>query len=184
VNIPASITAGDSSTWRDGSSKDLLGNAITSADWTLAYAIRGAVNLTLTGTPYGEGWETTITVAQSTTLTAGTYYWQAYATKGSNRVTLGSGQLQVAANLSAQSAGYDGRSQAQKDLEAVQAAMRAIITGGAVQKYVIGNRELQKLPMSDLLTLESKLKADVARERRAELIANGLGNPHNLFVRF
>jgi hypothetical protein len=31
---------------------------------------------------------------------------------------------------------------------------------------------------------ESKLKSDVKREQMAELIANGLGNPHNLFVRF
>lgn len=184
MKIPASITAGDSTTWRDDSGKDLLGNAITSATWTLTYAIRGAVNLTLTGTAYGQGWETTITAAQSATLTAGTYFWQAYATSGSNRVTLGSGQLAVTANLSTQSAGFDGRSQAQKDLDAVDAAIRAIISGGAVQKYSIGNRELTKLPMTDLLVLQSRLRAQVARERSAEMIANGLGNPRSLFVRF
>jgi hypothetical protein len=38
--------------------------------------------------------------------------------------------------------------------------------------------------MADLLQLESKLKAEVKREQMADLIANGLGNPHNLFVRF
>jgi hypothetical protein len=31
---------------------------------------------------------------------------------------------------------------------------------------------------------ESQLKAEVVRERKANMIANGLGNPHNLFVRF
>jgi predicted GIY-YIG superfamily endonuclease len=31
---------------------------------------------------------------------------------------------------------------------------------------------------------ESRLKAEVKREQKAALIANGLGNPHNLFVRF
>jgi hypothetical protein len=35
-----------------------------------------------------------------------------------------------------------------------------------------------------LLALETKLKADVNREQKAQLIANGLGNPFNLFVRF
>jgi hypothetical protein len=34
------------------------------------------------------------------------------------------------------------------------------------------------------MQLESKLKAEVKREQMAELMANGLGNPHNLFVRF
>ena len=31
---------------------------------------------------------------------------------------------------------------------------------------------------------QSQLKAEVVRERKANMIANGLGNPHNLFVRF
>jgi hypothetical protein len=38
--------------------------------------------------------------------------------------------------------------------------------------------------MAELLQLEGKLKADVAREKQAEMIANGLGNPRNMFVRF
>jgi hypothetical protein len=38
--------------------------------------------------------------------------------------------------------------------------------------------------MADLLMLEGKLKAEVKREQAAQLQANGLGNPHNLFVRF
>jgi len=37
---------------------------------------------------------------------------------------------------------------------------------------------------ADLLQLEGKLKAEVKREQAAALIANGLGNPFNLFVRF
>jgi hypothetical protein len=38
--------------------------------------------------------------------------------------------------------------------------------------------------LNQLIELESKLKAELIREQKAELIANGLGNPHNLFVRF
>jgi hypothetical protein len=40
------------------------------------------------------------------------------------------------------------------------------------------------MEMADLITLESKLKAEVKREQAAALQAQGLGNPHNLFVRF
>ena len=66
----------------------------------------------------------------------------------------------------------------------MQAAIRAIISGGAVAEYTIGSRRLKKMEMTDLLMLESSLKAEVKREQKASLIANGLGNPHNLFVRF
>jgi len=66
----------------------------------------------------------------------------------------------------------------------VQAAIRTIISGGAVKQYSIGNRNLQKYDLPDLLALETKLKAELKREQRAQLMANGLGNPFNLFVRF
>ena len=59
-----------------------------------------------------------------------------------------------------------------------------MISGGAVAEYSIGTRRLKKMEMADLLQLEGKLKAEVKREQMADLIANGLGNPHNLFVRF
>jgi hypothetical protein len=53
-----------------------------------------------------------------------------------------------------------------------------------VQEYKIGTRSLKKYEMADLIALEGKLKAEVKREQAAQLAANGLGNPHNLFVRF
>jgi hypothetical protein len=59
-----------------------------------------------------------------------------------------------------------------------------MISGGAVAEYTIGSRRLKKMEMTDLLALESTLKASVKREQAAQLMANGLGNPHNLFVRF
>jgi hypothetical protein len=79
---------------------------------------------------------------------------------------------------------FDGRSQAEIDLDAVKAAIRAIVSGGVVQEYRIGTRNLKKYDLVDLIQLESKLKAEVKREQAASLQAQGLGNPHNLFVRF
>jgi hypothetical protein len=78
----------------------------------------------------------------------------------------------------------DGRTQAETDLAAVQTAIRSIVSGGGVKSYSIAGRNLQKYELADLIALESKLKAEVQRERAADLIANGKGNPHNLFVRF
>jgi hypothetical protein len=110
----------------------------------------------------------------------------ATANTGGAKTTLGNGSLVVEPSLvyAGQPSAFDGRSQAQKDLESVQAAIRSLMSGGAVQEYRIGNRNLKRYELADLLALETKLKADVAREQKAAMIANGLGNPHNLFVRF
>ncbi len=175
--------------WRDDASVDAFGNAVTSGTWTLTYYLRtntASEGATITGTAYGQGWELTIAAATSVGFDAGQWYWQAIATAGSEKLTLGAGQLDVLAalNYAGSPGAFDGRSQAQKDLDAVQSAIRAMIAGGAVQQYSIGSRNLTKMRLEDLLQLEAKLKADVKREQAAELAANGLGNPHNLFVRF
>lgn len=175
--------------WRDAASVDAFGNAIDSENWTLTYYLRtntATEAATVVGTAYGTGWEVTLTAATSAGFIPGSWFWQAVATYGSEQQTLGAGQLEVEAALgyTGTAAAFDGRSQAEKDLEAVQAAIRALISGGAVKQYSIGSRSLTKYELPDLLALESKLKAEVKREQKAALIANGLGNPHNLFVRF
>ena len=188
MNIPATIRAGDTVKWRDESGTDHLGNAIDSGSWSLSYYLRtntASEGATVTGTAYGTGWEFTIPASTSAGFDAGQWYWQAIASAGSEKVTLGAGQLTVERALSyaGTPGAFDGRSQAQIDLDAVQAAIRTIISGGAKQ-YTIGSRSFTKLDLGELMERESKLKAEIKREQMADLIANGLGNPHNLFVRF
>ena len=189
MNIPATIRAGDTIKWRDVAGVDNLGNEISSATWTLTYYLRtntASEGATVVGSAYGTGWEFTISASTSAGFDAGDWYWQAQATYSTEKVTLGAGQLQVlkALSYSGTPGAVDGRTQAQTDLDAVQAQIRALISGGAVQQYSIAGRSLSRYGLSDLMELESKLKAEVKREQMAELIANGLGNPHNLFVRF
>lgn len=191
MNFPARITEGDTVKWRDEAGADVLGNAITSTGgWTLTYYFRFNRNnhgATAVGTAYGTGWSFTLTAATTDGFHPDdTGYWQAVASKAGETVTLGSGQFEIDANLAytGTPAALDNRSQAQKDLDAVQAAIRTMVSGGAVAEYSIGTRKLKKMAMADLLTLESSLKAAVKREQAAALAANGLGNPHNLFVRF
>jgi len=189
VNIPSEIRAGDTIQWRDVAGVDNLGNEVSSSDYTLTYYLRfnaASEGATVVDTAYGTGWQFSIAAATSVNFDAGTWYWQAVATKTGSTITLGSGQSTVLAALSYSGtpAALDGRSQAQKDLDAVQAAIRTIVAGGVAKEYTIGNRSLKKYDLTDLLALETKLKADVNREQKAQLIANGLGNPFNLFVRF
>lgn len=196
MNIPAQIRAGDTVTWRDEATRDNLGQPIDGSSHGVTYYLRTNHNhqgatvagVTVPGTPSGTGW--TFTIAKTTTdgFVADMWFWQAVATAnvGGAVTTIGAGQLTVLEGLdyTGQPSAFDGRSQAQKDLDAVQAAIRAMISGGAVAEYTIGNRRLKKMELTDLLTLEGALKASVKREQAAQLMANGLGNPHNLYVRF
>ena len=53
-----------------------------------------------------------------------------------------------------------------------------------VQEYTIGGRSLRRYKMVELLQLRDSLKNEVAMERRAERIRQGLGNPGLAKVRF
>jgi hypothetical protein len=196
MKIPATIRAGDTIKWRDLPTTDVLGAPIDGSTHGLTYYLRtnhthqGATvaGVTVPGAPNGTGWNFTITSTTSAGFVADTWFWQAIATAnvGGAKLTLGSGSLVVEASLAytGTPSKFDGRTQARIDLEAVQAAIRSMVSGGAVAEYTIGNRRLKKMELADLLALESKLKADVVREERAAMIANGMGDPRKVYVRF
>jgi hypothetical protein len=185
MRIPSEIISGDTVTWNDDATHDTLGNSIAS-DWTLTYYLRNTKQLTVTATANGTGWTTTITAAQSATLPPGKYYWQASVSKSGQRLTLGTGTLTVMQDLAGLSntATYDGRTEAEVALAAIDAEIHARLTGGMAEEYTIGNRSLRKTPMKDLIELQSRYKMIVTRERQAQTIAQGLGNPRAVFVRF
>jgi hypothetical protein len=189
MRIPSFITAGDTATWSDIAFQDGLGNNVSGIDYSLTYSFRGpATALDLTGASQGTGWLFTMSATQSAALNAGAastiWYWGAYATKGSVRLTAGDGTLVVKPNLAALNTVFDGSSQAEKILSAIQAEIAARITGGATVEYTIGTRSLKKEPMSALMTLRSQYLIIVSRERRGQAIKNGLGNPSRVGVRF
>ena len=193
MNIPATITAGDSVSWSDLATT-CGDTTISSPTWALTYYLRmntAGEGATVTGAADATGgWDLTIAAATTADFNAGTWYWQAQASYGGQVITLASGSLQVLSSLAytGTPAALDGRSDAEKDLEAVQTAIRTIVAGG-VSQYSVGamggsGRSATKLSLSSLMERESYLKGIVARERAAEKIAAGLGDPRNLFVRF
>ncbi len=189
MKIPRSLTAGDSLTWNDSPAVDGQGDPVRSSTWTLTYYLRmntASEGATVIGTADGlGGWDFTVAAAVTAGLNAGTWYWTAQATTGALVLTLGSGSLQVLPSLAytGTPAAFDGRSDAEKDLEAVQTAIRKIVAGG-VSQYAIGSRQATKLDLGALMKREAYLKGIVAREKAAEKIAAGMGDPRNLFVRF
>ena len=188
MNIPKKIYAGTTIKWRDDAAVGPLNESISSSDWTLTYYLRTNSNHeghTVVGTSYGTGWEFTISATDSADFDGGDWFFYSEASKGFEKFTLGNGRLEVLASLAytGQPDAFDGRTQAEKDLDAVTAAIRAIIADKAAE-YSIGNRTFKRVDLADLRMRESQLKAIVARERKAAMIANGLGDPHSLYVRF
>ena len=184
MNIFSQLTSGDSATWLDTPFVDSQGVSYDASQYALRYEIRGPVSLTLNATVSGTGWATLITPVQSATLTPGKYYWTAIASKTGARVTAGSGTMLMLIDLTAASGVYDGSSQAEKDLLAIRTEISGRAAGGMTLEYTIGNRSLKKEPIASLLVLESKLVRQIAAERSAQSIANGLGNPRRINVRF
>ncbi len=184
MNVPALIYAGDTVKWNEPATADYS----STASWVATFSLRHATGndaLNITGVSDGAGgWDFTITATQSAALHANGHWWQLVVTKAPERYTLATGELTVKANIPAAGNTYDGRSQAQQDLDAIRAEMRARVGGGSVQEYTIGTRSLKKMPMTDLIALESKLKADVAREIRADRISKGMDSGRAVFVRF
>ena len=187
--LPAEIRAGDTVQWIEPAAVDLTGSAATSATWTCTAYLRtntAAEGATVTGTARSDGgWDMAISAATTGGFDAGTWHWQTRISSGATVITTGTGSFEVLAALSyaGTPAAFDGRSEAEQDLDAVQAAIRAIISKGAKQ-YTIGSRSWTANDLGLLMQRESQLKAIVARERAAETVAAGLGDPRNLFVRF
>ncbi len=187
--IPKQVRAGDLIQWRDNSTVDVFGEPISSPDWTVTYYLRtnASEGSTVTSTAYTDGWQFTIASSTTVNFASGDWYFQAVADKsGAEKQTIFTGRFEVLAPLSYSGtpAAYDGRTQVNKDLDLVEAAIRALLNNGVVQEYKIGNRTAKKYDLSELLVLKAALKAELVREQKAEKIANGLGNPHAVHVRF
>jgi len=190
--IPPSITSGVDAVWVDAETVDVFGDAVTSTTHSLVYYFRlntEAEGVTATAVAYNSGWKTTLSSAVSGAMAANPgWFFQAVLTKTSDNTVqeYSRGQLELRPSLAYNGTpgAFDGRTQAQKDLDAVKAAIRSIVAGGAVSEYRIGTRNLKRYDLSELLELESRLKSIVAKENKAKLIASGLGDPHNLYVRF
>ena len=190
MTFPNEIRVGDYVQWRLPASQDVFGNSISSPDWSVVYYLRtntGPIGATINSSAFNDGFQFTIASNVTATFTAGNWFYQAVANKsGAEKQTIYTGQFKVLESLeySGTAVNYDGRSQVEKDLATIQAAIRNIISGGAIQEYKIGTRTAKKYELSELIQLESRYKAELVREKQAEMIANGLGNPRATFVRF
>lgn len=187
MNIFSTLLQGDSAYWNDDPVEDSYGKRYDSGSYTLAYIIAGPVAspLTLNAVANGIGWTTTLTAAQSAALQPGTYWWQAVITGTGVRITAGSGEFTIEANLAQVTGAYNGSSFAEQALADAETALASFQTsGGKIKKYTIGMRTTEYQTQADLMIVVNYWRMRVANEGAAKQIAQGLGNPRKMFVRF
>lgn len=179
------IRMGDSVTLEQVPSySDPATNAVLSGanGWTLKIYIKGGSNnATFTA---NSSWVFALTAAQTATLTAGFAKYALVATKDSDVVTIDEGRIEILPSLISATGTFEHRTQNRQDLEAVQAAIRAIVAGGSVQEYTIAGRGLKKYALSELRDLERTLLIRVKNEDRKQALKDGRPDPRNKFVRF
>lgn len=186
MNIPPRFVQGDSATWTDEPVRAADGSLRNSAVYTLSYILAGPVApVTLTATPDGTGWKTSLALIVSAALVPGEYAWQAVLSASGERSTIGSGILHVTANLANVTAGYDSRTLAEIALSDAEAALANLTASGKrVKQYAIGGRSAQYYTATELIAAVNFWRLKVINEQTAKSLANGLGNPRKLHVRF
>ena len=189
-DLPSIIVAGTTIEWVDEATTAGINETISSPDWTLEYYLRtntASEGHTVTGTQYANstGWQFTISSTDSANFDAGNWFWAARAFKSGKVFEIGTGELEVKQSLqySGTPGAIDNRTQNEIDLDAVTAAIRAIISDKA-SEYSIGNRRFKRIDLPELRAREAELKSRVFSEKRYSLKSQGLGDPKNLYIRF
>lgn len=176
---PQEITAGDTVQWV----KQDLSDYLPADGWTLSYVlINASGKIEIEATTSGTGYAITVPAADSSVWASGIYSYQAYATNGGARVTVGSGTIEILPNFSA-SATYESRSHAKRTLDAIEATIEGRASVDQ-ESYSIMGRQLKRTPMADLLKLRDRYKALYLAEVNAENAKNGKNTKNKIKVRF
>jgi hypothetical protein len=156
-----------------------------SEGWALRFELRmrdaAGTPIDLTTTAEGDDHRLQVVAAVTDGWAPGIYSWRSYVSKGAEKYTVETGTTEIVASPSTATS-LDLRTGAQRALEAVQAVLLGKATNGTYY-YRIGDRELRAYTMPELLALETKLKNEVRREKRAQLIEAGMADPRRTVVR-
>lgn len=153
--------------------------------WVLTYALRGLSKIDLIATSVGTDFQVQADASTTASWLPGRYNWVSYVSKSGQRYTVDQGVLTISPDLSQAIAGYDGRSVAEKALADAESALATFrSTRGRTKRYTIGTRTMEFDSVTEVLEEISYWRMRVNNEQAANSIAQGLGNPRKMFVRF
>lgn len=131
--------------------------------WTMTAILRGPGQINLTATAVQLGHQFAAPASTTSAWAPGEYWWSIRASRAGAVVEVAKGQLTIAADLAAVSGPYDGRTQNQIALDAINAVLGKRATRDQ-ERYTINNRELWRTPIADLLKLRAFYAVQVKRE--------------------
>lgn len=136
--------------------------------------MRGPIAINLAATIDGDEFVFSADASTTATWAAGDYWYSVRVTSGSAVQELESGQVTVLPDMATASSGYDGRTQAEIALAAIEAVLANRATKDQ-DRYRINNRELYRTSISDLVKLRDFYRDLVNRERAAKCGSNPFG---------
>jgi hypothetical protein len=148
--------------------------AYPAPEWSVSLLLRGASAIDLQGVAEGSQHRISATATETAAWAPGAYWYTLRATRGAEVVEVEQGQLTITPDLSAVTGPYDGRSQAQIALEAIDAVLAKRATLDQ-ERYRINNRELYRTPIEQLIKLRSYYAEQVKRENAAACGTNPFG---------
>lgn len=177
---PVSVVVGDQWTWKRSDLTDY-----PPASYQLKYSLRPTSGAEVEIVAAGSGTDFLVEVSAAVTgaYASGWYTWQAYIIRlaDSQRVTIGTGRIELRQNLDASSA--DPRTHARKTLEAIEAVMEGRATKEQ-ESLAINGREIRLLSPEEIMKWRDVYRREVASEEAAARLATGGLNPRRLQVRF
>jgi len=161
---PSEFAIGESLAWSKSFAEYSAANG-----WILTYYFRGPTTFDVIAIANGAAFDVDVAASVTANASAGLYFWQAWLSKDDDKIRIASGRITAAAGFPTTDAGFDGKS----DAELLLAAIDALLAGKATidqQEYTIGaggsQQMLRKIPIPDLIELRKHYAAIVAGERR------------------
>lgn len=167
IRVPLRITSGDSFVATLSPSTPYDDPA-----WSHALTLINAVARFVVAGVLADG---VVTFAATAAWAPGRYRWSYAATLAGARTTLATGLIDVSPDTAT---AHDPRTHARKVLDAIEAYLENADYSAARTK--IADRELQNIPIPELLTLRDRYRV----EARTEEVAAGFRMPGRVLVRF
>ena len=159
--------------------------------WTLKYRLVPRFTspvqapIDITASTSGSDYRVQAAASVTAAWSPGAYTWARWVEKaGPIRQSLGEGQIQIKPDPSAAVQGYDGRSQARKAVEDLEAAMAVFqATSGRVKSYSIGSRQMEFESSDEIKSLLSYWRGKLANEEATERLDRGQPGMPRLLAR-
>lgn len=177
LNLPTTLYAGDTISFSDS-----LDSYNASDGWTLTYSfVNAEAKHSIDSTADGDDFAFAVAKAVTSAWGKGSYKYAATVDNGTDRFTVGTGDVTIRPDLSA--GPVDDRNHVEKVLDALEAMLEGKATVDQ-QSMSIGGRSVARFSPLELLQWRGDYRNQLLALKRAERIANGTGGNGKILTRF